>query len=477
MYRCTHCNKTFSDKNDRGILIFRGEMYCKECEEPVVEIPDMLHDPDAILGAQATLISNSDNRITTNNYFGGGIPEEQIDTPYGLCFRSEPRFCKKCRKLIPLMFFNSERGLCDDCMINEGIKAYDEGKTFYKIGLYKDALDSFQKYEHVCKDLEELVNLQVLIGQCYFEQKQWKEAFRYFVKTRDKNADSLFYIGLFFYFGYGDVSKNEGKAKEHFQKAIQKGCQKAIDFIADEKRRIQEEQEKERHKREMEVKRKIKEEEDRKKAEAWNRKMAEINRKKKEEEEKLRKEKEIKEAIKALLDKADRAFENKEYLQVVESFKDAEKMGHKLSTREYNVIGYCYFQVKRYNDAIQYFTFAMKTLRDDAHSVSAMFNIGNCYEYGLGVSESLEWALKFYTDAAKKGNRESQYRLGLLYAHSDKIGHIKNRYPQKYLTATDYYNKEREFPCPQNNEEAKKWFRMAADKGHEEAKRELLLLK
>ena len=100
MYRCTHCNITFSDKNDEGILTFRGKMYCKQCEEPVVEVPDIPPYAGVLHGAQATLISNSDNSITTNNYYGNA--PEQVSTPYGVVNKIDARLCPHCRRWMPL---------------------------------------------------------------------------------------------------------------------------------------------------------------------------------------------------------------------------------------------------------------------------------------------------------------------------------------------------------------------------------------
>ena len=47
-------------------------------------------------------------------------------------------------------------------------------------------------------------------------------------------------------------------------------------------------------------------------------------------------------------------------------------------------------------------------------SVPAIFNLGRCYEYGMGVAQSSELARKHYRLAAMSGHRESQYSLGLL---------------------------------------------------------------
>ncbi len=230
MYKCSHCNITFSDKNDDGILTFRGKMYCKQCEEPVVEVSDIPQNASAMHGAQATLISNSDNRITTNNYYGGGVHDEQVETPYGMFRKSEAYFCKQCRRWIPVMFFNVERGMCDGCVENEGVKALKDGQSFFDVGLYEEAVKEFIKYEPVCKEPKVLAQLQNYIGRCYYEKKQWTEAVKYFIKSLELNADSNYYIGHFFYDGLG-VDTDRNKGLDYIKTAASMGSQLAIDFL------------------------------------------------------------------------------------------------------------------------------------------------------------------------------------------------------------------------------------------------------
>ncbi len=400
-----------------------------KCGEPVVYIPDIRQATGGLHGAQATLISNSDNRITTNNYYGNGTPDEQIDTPYGPCRKSEARLCRQCRQWIPLAFFNMEKNLCDNCIEHEGTKAYEEGKMFFEMELYDEALKEFIKFEPFPKNAKDLANLQYYIGRCYYEQKQWKDALKYFIKSRENNADSLFYMGLCFKSGYG-VPRDENKGAEYIKIAAQRNSKSALDFIT---------------------------------AEELERKRV--------EEEKQRKEKERKGAIEALKDKAYNAYKEKKYLQAVEFYKDAEKLGYNLSTYDNNFMGVCYYQVKYYSAALRYFHDAI-TAGDDNHSVAAMYNIGHSYEYGNGVDEDLKEAMNWYTKAANKGYKSAQYRLGLIYDYrEEEIGNIK-----AHIThdgRAHYDEKKKYFPCQYNKGEAMKWFRMAAEQGHTEAQYEL----
>lgn len=232
MYKCNHCNITIPDNQTEGHIVKvspkdNPKFYCVECGEPVTYIPDVPKAPKmngTMSSAQATLISNSDNRITTNNYYGsGGLPDEQIETPFGVCKKSEASFCKNCRQWVPMIFFNTDRGLCDICIEEEGIKAFDEGKSFYEMGLYDEALEEFLKYEPVCPK-NDLPKVKTLIGKCYYKQKDYKQALRYFVVASRSDLDGLYYLGQCYYLGYGiDIDKK--KAIELFQTAANKGHQ------------------------------------------------------------------------------------------------------------------------------------------------------------------------------------------------------------------------------------------------------------
>ena len=234
MYKCNHCNITFSGKDDEGILTFRGKMYCKKCEEPIMEIPDAPPATGTIHGAQATLISNSDNRIITNNYYGGGTPDEQIDTPYGPCQKSEARFCKQCRQWVPLAYFNQEKYICFDCELKESQESFEEGKNFFEMGFFDDAIQCFKKYESVCPK-DDIAEVKAHLGRCYYEQEDYKQALKYFIAASRNNAESIYYIGICHLNGTG-VAKDEGKAQELLKRSANMGNQKAIDFLLERQR-------------------------------------------------------------------------------------------------------------------------------------------------------------------------------------------------------------------------------------------------
>ena len=240
MYKCNQCNITIPDNQAEGRIVKVGpkdnpKFYCMECGEPVVYIPDMPHATGAVHGAQATLISNSDNRITTNNYYGGGVPDEQIDTPYGSCRKSEARLCKKCRQWVPVSFFDEEKKLCDDCVTKEVQKYVNEGKSYFDMGFYNEAIRCFQDCELICYDENELLNLKFLIGQSYYELKDYSQALKYFIAASRNNAESVYYIGICYLNGTG-VVKDESKALNLFARSADLGSQKAIAFLKERQR-------------------------------------------------------------------------------------------------------------------------------------------------------------------------------------------------------------------------------------------------
>lgn len=233
MYKCNHCNITIPDNQADERIVKVGpkdnpKFYCVECGEPVTYIPDVSKTEGIFHGAQTTLISNSDNRITTNNYYGG-MPEEQVETKFGTCKRSDARFCKHCQQWVPFTFFNEEKHICSDCEAEQIRNDYDDGLSYFNDGLYDDAVPCFLKYLKICPN-EEQAKVKTLIGQCYYELKNYREARKYFVVASRENLDSLYYLGLCYFNGY-DVPKNLKTAIDYFRGAAQKGHDKSREII------------------------------------------------------------------------------------------------------------------------------------------------------------------------------------------------------------------------------------------------------
>ena len=75
--------------------------------------------------------------------------------------------------------------------------------------------------------------------------------------------------------------------------------------------------------------------------------------------------------------------------------------------------------------------------------VTAQYNLGVMYGEGVGVPENESEAVKWFRKAADQGYADAQYNLGLMYDNGEGV--------------------------PENESEAVKWYRKAADQGHASA--------
>lgn len=71
--------------------------------------------------------------------------------------------------------------------------------------------------------------------------------------------------------------------------------------------------------------------------------------------------------------------------------------------------------------------------------IDSQFELGYCYEYGIGVEQNYVEAIKWYMEAAEKGHASAQNNLGNIYLEGHSVG--------------------------QDFTEAVKWFRKAAEQG------------
>ena len=72
-----------------------------------------------------------------------------------------------------------------------------------------------------------------------------------------------------------------------------------------------------------------------------------------------------------------------------------------------------------------------------------VLNLGIMYDIGEGVPENNAEAVKWYRKAADQGHASAQCNLGLMYDNGEGV--------------------------PENDAEAVKWYRKAADQGHAKA--------
>ncbi|XP_014664577.1 PREDICTED: death ligand signal enhancer-like [Priapulus caudatus] len=76
----------------------------------------------------------------------------------------------------------------------------------------------------------------------------------------------------------------------------------------------------------------------------------------------------------------------------------------------HNVIGLQLVQGSKFESAVKWF----ETASQDGYS-KAQYNLGVCYEQGLGVKQDVKKAAEFYHQAAQRGHAMAQYNLGVLF--------------------------------------------------------------
>lgn len=124
-------------------------------------------------------------------------------------------------------------------------------------------------------------------------------------------------------------------------------------------------------------------------------------------------------------------------------------------------------------------------LATDEDDLEAQYKIGQRYENGQGVFQSIKEALYWYRTAAKRGHVDAQFRLGLLYAtYADSLrekGNIEKS-KEMYSEAIDWLIDAAEeghskaqtkmgemysygWGVEASEEEAIKWFRKSAEQG------------
>lgn len=91
-------------------------------------------------------------------------------------------------------------------------------------------------------------------------------------------------------------------------------------------------------------------------------------------------------------------------------------------------------------------------------NAKAQHNLGVMYERGEGVKQDYREAAKWYRLAADQGIAASQYNLGVLF-ESQGLPQVIPQVMKNALQGID-------MGVPQDDQEAVKWFRLAADQGY-----------
>ncbi|XP_029052241.1 protein SHC1-like [Osmia bicornis bicornis] len=132
---------------------------------------------------------------------------------------------------------------------------------------------------------------------------------------------------------------------------------------------------------------------------------------------------------------------------------------HKLTMAEFELhYGLKALEERRYKDAVKHFTGGA-----NLSSAASMFNLGLCYELGLGTLVDYTKAAKYYNDAAEQDHADATYNLGVFHAQGKggfmvdidrarsyfikaaKLGQIQAQHALD-LEKRYYQSKETEFP-------------------------------
>lgn len=137
-----------------------------------------------------------------------------------------------------------------------------------------------------------------------------------------------------------------------------------------------------------------------------------------------------------------------------------------------------YNEQEQYELAATYFTHAA----EQGH-VAAQFNLGLCYELGLGVTSSAEQAVTWYSRAAEKGDADAQFFLGLCHYFGYGVEENEEAAVPLFRKSADQGNADAQLylgrcyyfghGLPENERAAALWFHKAAEQGHADAQFDL----
>ena len=115
----------------------------------------------------------------------------------------------------------------------------------------------------------------------------------------------------------------------------------------------------------------------------------------------------------------------------------------------------------------------------EAGNASAQFELGKCYDSGIGVEKNTVEAVKWYRKAADQGFANAQYYLGFCYEHGRGVEINATEAVQWYRKATEQGNAEAQnalaecykkgIGVVQDDAESAKWHRQAFESYHKAA--------
>ena len=180
-----------------------------------------------------------------------------------------------------------------------------------------------------------------------------------------------------------------------------------------------------------------------------------------------------------LYSKAKGFYKNKVYGEAFRLFKQLAVEGHVYSQ---NCLGECYYYgigvSQSYSDAVYWYRKAA-----DQGNDYAQYNLGWCYENGQGVSQSYSDAVYWYRKAADQGHDDAQCSLGSCYYSGLGVSQSFSDAVYWYRKAADQGDDvaqcslgwcyEKGLGVSQSYSDARYWYQKAADQGNETAKEKL----
>lgn len=159
------------------------------------------------------------------------------------------------------------------------------------------------------------------------------------------------------------------------------------------------------------------------------------------------------------------------YLEENESLKFLERAANAGNADAQLKYGNHLIQEKRPKEAVEFFQRAA-----EQEHLDALFQMGRCYHYGLGVEQDFKNAASYYYRAAKMGHIEGQFNLAFLYETGNGVEQHLEYALEWYKNAAEQGDASSQCRAafiyekgmgavPKNELEALRYYRMAAERG------------
>ena len=115
----------------------------------------------------------------------------------------------------------------------------------------------------------------------------------------------------------------------------------------------------------------------------------------------------------------------------------------------------------------------------DRGNIPALIKLGECHEFGIGLSQNVDEAIKLYRLAASQGSAEALGLLGSFFRTGNGVEKDTDEALRLYRAASDQNDPaaqnaigictEEGIGVPQDNNKAANWYRRAAERGNADA--------